>query len=716
MPSEFCVPAAYGQACVGCVRGKCKCMLRQDGAGCERCHRLGKQCEPSVTLRKRKSQTPPPGVPNAQRPRHGEPSIAGASSASRLEEKIDDLVSILRARTASGSGRNLLPKDSAATSLTIDAPPSVNPATGTDSCLPDIVMDSATASIQLVRPVATSDPVGKTIGSSASAAATAEVSPVAREIQAASQLWDLGEDEKDGRLEIFGELFIPIFPFVDLAHNLSADELFEERPFLWLVIMALTEKSITQQFTMGETIWNIISRKIVAEQLANLDLLLGLICFTNWSHVFKKEKPFASMTLQLAVNMAQELDLHREAPAFTSYRTQGGQLVPHTHTKTHQRTIEERRTMLALFQISSGVWASFRKVEPLPWTPYLDSCILALKEGKRTIRDHVLITQVRCQIILNQLSCPSQNDSPIGPSEFMTTTLLQQLNVARQGLPSVLQRDRPNKIYLLHVELAIKGLCLNRPDRRQAPWKSTGDAVMSSRIRWARELEAMLTACEQWMTAFQDVMHPVDWIAGIDLSGYVQMTHCLVQLFRLHTLPDGESDGDGGPGLDFADIRRRADVFKVIDTLCDEIDKVPEAYGMVDAPGPRRGLLFKAAAHLRMIKGIMLSKLPEHMKRQREQEQLSVHEDALQKEQAREPPPPPQQPQSAESLELAVPQSSGLGADGFTSADFSDDLAFLDNVVIDQASEPWIMDFLGVPFATTDQPQGLYYIPDFHGY
>lgn len=51
--------------------------------------------------------------------------------------------------------------------------------------------------------------------------------------------------------------------------------------------------------------------------------------------------------------MARELDLHREAPTPKSYRTQDGQLVPQMPATRRQRAPEERRTMLALFQVSS---------------------------------------------------------------------------------------------------------------------------------------------------------------------------------------------------------------------------------------------------------------------------------------------------------------------------------------------------------------------------
>src|SRR6478609_232065 len=72
-------PAGYGRACTACQRAKCKCILRASGQDCERCHRLGKPCQPMATSRKR---------------------VAKKSTSSRtaqLEEKLEDLVTILRA-------------------------------------------------------------------------------------------------------------------------------------------------------------------------------------------------------------------------------------------------------------------------------------------------------------------------------------------------------------------------------------------------------------------------------------------------------------------------------------------------------------------------------------------------------------------------------------------------------------------------------------------
>lgn len=76
--------APYGQACVSCSRAKCKCVTRGTNGSCERCHRLRRECQPSIPVRKRIVRR------SAQR-------------ATKLEDKLDDLVTLLRAQASAGS-------------------------------------------------------------------------------------------------------------------------------------------------------------------------------------------------------------------------------------------------------------------------------------------------------------------------------------------------------------------------------------------------------------------------------------------------------------------------------------------------------------------------------------------------------------------------------------------------------------------------------------
>lgn len=73
--------APYGHACVGCSKAKCRCISRGPGNSCQRCHRLSKECHPSAVACKRLARRP-------------------ASKTVRLEEKLDDLVTLLKTQAA----------------------------------------------------------------------------------------------------------------------------------------------------------------------------------------------------------------------------------------------------------------------------------------------------------------------------------------------------------------------------------------------------------------------------------------------------------------------------------------------------------------------------------------------------------------------------------------------------------------------------------------
>jgi hypothetical protein len=85
------------------------------------------------------------------------------------------------------------------------------------------------------------------------------------------------------QLDLFRTIFLPTFPLVHLPKDLLSADLQRTKPLLWLVIMALTTRSIREQSAMMETIWRIISQRVVIQQFADMDLLLGIVAFGAWS-------------------------------------------------------------------------------------------------------------------------------------------------------------------------------------------------------------------------------------------------------------------------------------------------------------------------------------------------------------------------------------------------------------------------------------------------
>lgn len=211
------------------------------------CHRLGKDCQPSVSVRKRNIEKGP------------------GSRSSRLEEKVDDLVSLLRPQavekqsqsTGSGTVSQFASPD--LDHLLSPASSSAPPA--------DVVIDTTTGFARFATPTPTSSSTNEVT-----------VSPLASYVS----LYDIPDATAEEQLETFRQVFLPLFAFVHIPSSTSASHLRQRKPFLWLVIMSLTTKSAGQQIIMGDTIRRIVSQQALAEHEKSIDLLLGILCYIAW--------------------------------------------------------------------------------------------------------------------------------------------------------------------------------------------------------------------------------------------------------------------------------------------------------------------------------------------------------------------------------------------------------------------------------------------------
>ncbi|KAK9769887.1 hypothetical protein SCAR479_13432 [Seiridium cardinale] len=541
-------PAPYGKACLSCARAKCKCFYRPEGSLCERA--------PSPQHSRDLPAPPPPLVP-----------------ASRLEDKLDDLVTLLRCQVEKQAQVS-----QPTPQLTLGTTPSssgitTNPATTERH--PEMLVDTVHNTVQLLRP---SSP-----------------SPLRSPIMEDISLHHIPEAVADEQLATFCRAFLPIFPFVHIGVTMKSCELRNVKPFLWLNIMALATKSVSQQFAMEETIWQIISQRIVVQHFANIDLLLGVVCFASWSHYFKKDRPYMTMLAQIAVSLACELGINGDVSSFVivpigvhircqphvvgkafcprslkviPHQANARQKIPTRANKRNRsqpngsqqlkcRNLEERRSILAVFHLTSASWAAYRKTEPMRWTPYLDSSRGFNFERKW---DDEIIFHYNSSIA--QTTQRSSAEST-GRSAHFSTELSIRESILRGG-----------------------------PDR-----------LPGVDVQRLRELDSVLTAIEGWLDVFTH-MPLVDAI-GIHVDNFTQFLHCIVVLFKLSVLEE--------PGWDLEEVKRRLDVFNVLDTTYQLVESITIVTGMVDAEGPRSGLFFKAKHLWRAIKALLVAEYSESM-------------------------------------------------------------------------------------------------------
>ncbi|RYP02771.1 hypothetical protein DL765_010688 [Monosporascus sp. GIB2] len=176
---------------------------------------------PALAVRKRKARTPPP--------------LTQPPSATRLEEKLDDLGTLLRAqpgeRQPQAPEQQQAPQASPRRALEGSADTMLS----TLARDPDVVVDTATSVVHLLRPASPHIPL----------------SPVLDDVSVHGVPDRLGEEQ----LGLFRRVFVPMFPFIHIPTTLSAAELRLQKPCVWLAIMSLTTKSSTFNPTAREAVF-----------------------------------------------------------------------------------------------------------------------------------------------------------------------------------------------------------------------------------------------------------------------------------------------------------------------------------------------------------------------------------------------------------------------------------------------------------------------------
>ncbi|KAH8895487.1 HET-domain-containing protein [Thozetella sp. PMI_491] len=571
---------SYGRACINCSRIKSKCTFRDDPNRCERCQRLDKECLPSVPARKRGNK-------------------AAGSRTAQLEEKVDQMVSLLRSQTAIlETQQTLMPFPF--------QPPYLETA--------DPMLFSAAGSVSRAGAAAASsstetDP-SHTGSTPATASTEAELTPSPL-VDDISQ-FSLQEAIAEEQLERFRSSFLPFFPVIHLPPEMSAEDVRRQKPFFWLVIMSLTSRSTQEQDSMGDAIRRIISQRVVAEHEWSLDVLLGLICYLAWYHYHKRHKLYLIMWSQLAVALVFELGIHIHIPGEEGQLTGRWANLPTRPTKSHVRTMEERRAVIGTFLVTSMVWTSLRRSEPLRWTPYMDECVHVLRKGDETSLDIILAAQAKCHVLVDHVTrFPLERASTGDGSEARPTYFIKamdlQLKEIRRNLPEEVKSSRMNHaIWKLEYRMLILAgafslvLFSTEVIVKEAFVASSKDQDEAAPLDLERleGLESLLTSLEQWFKEFFALSFG-EWMSTT-FTICAQYSHCINILFRLSTLR--------APGWDAGAARRRVDVLEMLDRIIQRVERLigmwnidhlsHEESAIVSAPRRIRGIREELSAQL----------------------------------------------------------------------------------------------------------------------
>lgn len=256
-----------------------------------RCHRLGRQCNPSEPIRRRK----------AQKSERAAPKIA------QLEGRIDNLVTLLRNVGASSSASAEL-----RSAIEQNAPKIIS----TDiSSRSETISGLATNASN--RSVPTAHPLIEGSSSADHATSTGSVSistPMdsldGRSEGGAASFRPQTEVEEEMCLELFRTAMLPRCPFIFVPPNMTVASLKSERPLFFMAICAVATPSRQEKAERADTLKRLIATQMVVESVSNMDLLFALLTFIAWSNEFLYSKSGFSRYMMLAMSVTYELRLN----------------------------------------------------------------------------------------------------------------------------------------------------------------------------------------------------------------------------------------------------------------------------------------------------------------------------------------------------------------------------------------------------------------------
>lgn len=494
------------------------------------------------------------------------------SKTARLEEKIDGLVSLIKAGAQPGTVMTSTYATAATDEITPYGVVRINAPTPTENQYERRFNSSS--SNDNIRNV----PVLTPATDECSGSSYSLPSPTFRDIG-----YEPSPVKAEEYLDNFQTRKSKYFPFIYIPSATKAHHLQQERPFLSLCIMAVGSKSTSQQQVLGSKIRQTIAQELVFQSEKNIDLLLGLLTFIGWAHYQVHSKPFLTVFTQLAMSLVFEFGLNKPVPKDT-------QLVPCVKEKYSRhptpRTMEERRAVLGCFLVTSIISSFLQKIDALRWTPHMDECLQALDERKECLNDEILVQQVRLQLLIEKTALSTLHDGAMKsaehtrePSSLYSESIHSQLQDIKIEL---LSRPKTDEAVLLHLYSTELEIVLS------PTFLHTKQLTLQQR----KSVNAGIDSVKSWFDVFFTIT-PASYI-GLPFSIFSQLVRGLITLYRLTTLDD--------PRWEENDLWKTADPLGVLDRVVNNLEQVAILAGLDDNDSPETDVFFRAAQMFRSLR------------------------------------------------------------------------------------------------------------------
>ncbi|KAF7957987.1 hypothetical protein EAE96_003554 [Botrytis aclada] len=366
------------------------------------------------------------------------------------------------------------------------------------------------------------------------------------------------------------------FPFVLLPPQASLESLRHERPMLLLGILASTsQNNIPVQHLLESELRETISSRTIVHGEKSIDLLQGLLLYLAWYHNhYNPEKENLFQLTQMANAMVIDLGLHR--PKFgevqTSYSNTLGFECPKKFTPAQ---IEEKRTLIGCFCLTSSICRSLRKPNSLRYHDYIEQCCQVLSEVSVTETDRLLPFFTRIHRLGEEVNdaFDYSNHGELAKLdsvriEMFNRTLSQQFQDIQRYFPAEAWSNHILRISYAHLRIYVAEISLNASSSDSHQFMAT---TSSNRTSWyhSSSRTEMLIRCLQAAKDYLDMvlsLTPLEFCC-LTAPNYIELFYALLVLGRF-------TEDCDSPSLDGDQVRQAANLRYYLDSLDEKLENL----------------------------------------------------------------------------------------------------------------------------------------------
>jgi hypothetical protein len=89
-------------------------------------------------------------------------------------------------------------------------------------------------------------------------------------------------EDAESHLNRFRNDFAKHLPFLIIPPSVTAYQLRQDSPILWISIMTVASSNSTQQISLSKAVREILAREAFVEGTRNMDLLFAILVYATW--------------------------------------------------------------------------------------------------------------------------------------------------------------------------------------------------------------------------------------------------------------------------------------------------------------------------------------------------------------------------------------------------------------------------------------------------